>query len=335
MTRTTKASPSAKQRPVSILKLDQNGTPVYVKIMSPIEIAMESSERMVVTNLESGEEQYIIVNTKLGNSLRSGYSDDGYVGRCFLIKKFKPQYGKNYAEFEVSEINWDEDIPVPVSSIQFIDGVSERRRLDRYRSEYLNSSLWRNEIRPRVLERDRNICRRCGGKATEVHHRSYATEVMEGNDDDQLVSVCPGCHNVIDIDDDGNKRSMLERDRVLLKKYEDNGLPKIDLRKKLGNHPDGWKRMSAVQQVAWTNEDHRLRYIRNLRRGVGPKGEQLLRKLLYDLGMDDASINGAVAEGLGKRVSPKKRKFERPPTPPSKSAEMMRNRMRAPSPDKG
>jgi hypothetical protein len=32
------------------------------------------------------------------------YDKNGYVGRCFEIKKFKPQDGKRYATFQIVEI---------------------------------------------------------------------------------------------------------------------------------------------------------------------------------------------------------------------------------------
>ena len=80
--------------------------------------------------------------------------------------------------------------------------------------DYLNSPLWR-KIRRRVFKRDGRLCCRCGGKAKIVHHRSYEPEVMRGNGDDQLVSVCDPCHELIHRNLDGTPREKSEWDMVL------------------------------------------------------------------------------------------------------------------------
>lgn len=59
--------------------------------------------------------------------------------------------------------------------------------------EYLNSSLWKT-IRERVMDRDDWKCCDCGAKAQQVHHMSYAPDVMAGEDDSKLVSLCEPCH---------------------------------------------------------------------------------------------------------------------------------------------
>ncbi len=59
--------------------------------------------------------------------------------------------------------------------------------------KYLHSDLW-NTIRTRVMLRDNDKCRECGKKVSQVHHLSYAPEVMAGHDDSQLVSLCRACH---------------------------------------------------------------------------------------------------------------------------------------------
>ncbi len=66
-------------------------------------------------------------------------------------------------------------------------------------AEYLSSELWAT-IRLRVLTRDKDVCRRCQGKATQVHHRSYEQKVMDGLDDGPLVSLCHDCHHWIEFD---------------------------------------------------------------------------------------------------------------------------------------
>ena len=61
---------------------------------------------------------------------------------------------------------------------------------------YLESPLWKI-IRDRVFQRDEFRCVRCGSGADQVHHMSYAPEVMAGEDDSKLMSVCLACHESI------------------------------------------------------------------------------------------------------------------------------------------
>jgi 5-methylcytosine-specific restriction endonuclease McrA len=147
--------------------------------------------------------------------------------------------------------------------------------------EYLKSKLW-GKIKRRVFKRDGKLCRRCGGRATEVHHRSYADDVKLGKNDDQLASICEGCHTVIHFDGLGNKRSAEETDRRLLERNEstDFPTPKVDLRKRRGDDPAEWKRMSAVQREAWKREYNRLWFVGMLRRRNDPRVTDLNRKWL-------------------------------------------------------
>ena len=48
-------------------------------------------------------------------------------------------------------------------------------------------------LRARVLRRDRGRCRKCGRKATEVHH---VKPLHEGGDNrmSNLVALCRACH---------------------------------------------------------------------------------------------------------------------------------------------
>jgi 5-methylcytosine-specific restriction endonuclease McrA len=126
--------------------------------------------------------------------------------------------------------------------------LASSRLEPRYR-DYLNSPLWKRVIRPRVLKRDNYLCRRCGGTANRVHHKSYAPEVLAGDRDEELASVCEGCHDVIHFDDLGNPRTDAEKARVLSEPKTDICFPapKYDLRKdNKHNYPAEWRRMSAL-----------------------------------------------------------------------------------------
>lgn len=58
---------------------------------------------------------------------------------------------------------------------------------------YLYSALWR-DIRQKVLTTTPR-CRGCGGPATQVHHRRYNVEDLDGRCFDHLIPVCGTCHH--------------------------------------------------------------------------------------------------------------------------------------------
>lgn len=115
-------------------------------------------------------------------------------------------------------------------------------------SEYLATALWK-KIRGRVLRRDDRKCARCGGKAGEVHHRSYAREVLEGKADHLLASLCRGCHEVVEFDENGRKRTHEERERMLATPAP-TAIPDVVIKGKKRAQllpPAGASRMSAAQ----------------------------------------------------------------------------------------
>ena len=59
-------------------------------------------------------------------------------------------------------------------------------------SNYLESPIWK-KLRAKALKRDNHICQDCGERATQVHHRTYATLYTDDEFDD-LVSLCRDCH---------------------------------------------------------------------------------------------------------------------------------------------
>lgn len=79
--------------------------------------------------------------------------------------------------------------------------------------EYLGSEIW-SRIRRRVLIRDRGLCRLCHSKASQVHHKSYAIEVLLGDDIKPLISICRKCHDHIEIAPDGTKRTLAEANKI-------------------------------------------------------------------------------------------------------------------------
>ncbi|MBT2325039.1 hypothetical protein J7E62_22150 [Variovorax paradoxus] len=118
-------------------------------------------------------------------------------------------------------------------------------------SDYLAGSLWR-KIKRRVLERDDKTCQSCGGPGSVAHHRSYAQEVMDGNADHLLATVCEGCHALIHFTDQGAKRPSDEWEAVFLEtKSQAFPEPHVDLRRNFPPHPATWDRMTAKQKQLW------------------------------------------------------------------------------------
>jgi len=138
---------------------------------------------------------------------------------------------------------------------------------------YRRSSLWQKEIKPRILKRDNYQCQRCKGKPIqdeygdydyflEVHHRSYAIEVMYGLADQYLVTLCEGCHHQVEFDEQGRKRSHQDKERVLAEQdtRTDFPEPKIDLRRYLIQlKPAEWDRMNMNQRRGFVERQAKLK----------------------------------------------------------------------------
>lgn len=111
---------------VPVLKIPDNGAPIYVRVNEAIHTAKDNTGRMPatpkegevkrkppqlmqVTNLETGEIAQIVAGTVLESELKENYPGDGYVGKCFEIKKFKASGTKAYALYQVAEIEVEEE----------------------------------------------------------------------------------------------------------------------------------------------------------------------------------------------------------------------------------
>lgn len=71
---------------------------------------------------------------------------------------------------------------------------------------YLLSPLWKS-IRLKQFCRH-NKCLICNGKAEVVHHTTYRKKVLEGKSHAGLVSLCHACHQLIEIAENGWKRTL-------------------------------------------------------------------------------------------------------------------------------
>ena len=137
--------------------------------------------------------------------------------------------------------------------------------------KYLRRKLWKT-IKGRIFNRDSGICFRCGGSAAVVHHRSYAPEVLEGNADGYLVSLCDGCHTIVHKDDLGRWRSWGDAETVLFEPDHRTEFPEpvITSRSWIDSLPGDWARMTSVQRHGWLSRRAELVSAQPKRRKSGP-----------------------------------------------------------------
>ncbi len=92
------------------------------------------------------------------------------------------------------------------------NGIDDISNLDY--QKYLNTALWK-KIKKWIFERDENTCAICLHKKLEhqgsmdVHHRSYVSEVLDGRNEDLLVTLCRRCHRMIEFYSNNEKRTSL------------------------------------------------------------------------------------------------------------------------------
>ena len=122
-----------------------------------------------------------------------------------------------------------------------------------YHAEYLPSKLWA-KIKRRILKRDQKVCLSCGGKGIVVHHKSYAPEVLGGEADEMLATVCEPCHHNIHFNADGTKREESEWEAALIAGQHQREIPepKIDLRRRRPILPPEWSQMTSLQRSLWS-----------------------------------------------------------------------------------
>lgn len=87
--------------------------------------------------------------------------------------------------------------------------------------EYLKSDQWR-QVRTRKLKRFPQ-CLVCERPAAQAHHMDYGFEVLLGLDDARLVSLCDGCHRLIEFAPDGSKRRLCDANKELRRLAWDAG----------------------------------------------------------------------------------------------------------------
>lgn len=76
-------------------------------------------------------------------------------------------------------------------------------------TEYKRSPLWKR-IRTSIFMVYKWKCGICSNKADHVHHLDYSPEALTGSDPSKLIAVCKSCHDKIELDESGNKRTFNE-----------------------------------------------------------------------------------------------------------------------------
>ena len=77
-----------------------------------------------------------------------------------------------------------------------------KQKSEEYRKyqSYIRSKYWKEEVRPKVLERDGNRCVCCGREEElTCHHSDYSIlyHELEGDNMSHLVTLCKYCHKGI------------------------------------------------------------------------------------------------------------------------------------------
>ena len=93
--------------------------------------------------------------------------------------------------------------------------------------DYLLSNLWKR-IRAKVLDRDERECRLCGVTSYMVHHLDYKKDTLLGKSFTGLVTICQLCHNKVEFNRYGEKRSLSDAKSTYKRMSR---LPKTEVRR--------------------------------------------------------------------------------------------------------
>ena len=114
--------------------------------------------------------------------------------------------------------------PERTDGYQYRDAILKELGYKNY-TEYLKSDDWRT-LRDEVLT-FRKRCSVCDDAATVVHHYSYEAAVILGMQKRLLLPLCDGCHEFIEIDADGNKRTLPSAQGTILRMLREVGKTRL------------------------------------------------------------------------------------------------------------
>jgi 5-methylcytosine-specific restriction endonuclease McrA len=177
----------------------------------------------------------------------------------FLTKEIILERLKEIDERKKAGQSIDQDAEEILQQLKEMGGCKEKKKrgwrdkadpLSLEYEDYRKTKLWK-QIKSRIFLRDKNSCQRCGGTADYVHHISYDSIVMLGQDDSKLVALCSGCHEIVHFDSSGVKRNQDEQLAALTDISLNEVMPKVDLRR---SSPPSWSRLTSVQKMKWNEE---------------------------------------------------------------------------------
>ena len=105
--------------------------------------------------------------------------------------------------------------------------------------KYLKSEAWRKK-RTTILKKAGYRCRRCGVRATEVHHENYKRVFNEKLSD--LTAICRSCHQKVH-----TKKRKPRQKRVLKGK---TGWKKKPRQTRVSKGKTGWKKKPRQKRVS-------------------------------------------------------------------------------------
>lgn len=177
------------------------------------------------------------------------------IGKTNLIKHFryarhkkpKPQYAKGY-------------------NMKQYHARDERLRFlgFAFYGDYLKSDEWA-EIRARKLARHPE-CMLCNKPAEVVHHLDYEMGTLLGLQNSSLVCLCHACHELIEVDSKGRKRSLKLANTELYRLAEELGREK-------------WIQDRDSSRIADTRRQHGPEKAAKLRKRLRRQRKRRLEKL--------------------------------------------------------
>lgn len=69
-----------------------------------------------VTDMETGEQRTLILNTVLVSTIDEAYPAKTYVGKIFRVEKLAKRAGKDYHDFKIQEVEAEADAATPPSA---------------------------------------------------------------------------------------------------------------------------------------------------------------------------------------------------------------------------
>ena len=116
--------------------------------------------------------------------------------------------------------------------------------------DYRDSELWKKEIRPKVIRRDKGVCCKCGKNdrdtAIHIHHTVYTKDNLSGKSLDGMVCACAGCHHRAEFTSKSKKKSLAQANAYLSEPFKNKR--KNPPKKIKGKDDSYWKTLYKRQE---------------------------------------------------------------------------------------